>query len=204
MSGYHLQCSFTKLSIRGEQRACIVDFNFIFIFCWMHAWLSRKHFSPNGFSGSLVMFMDIQMTLGMYFILVLYFCLMVFGYRFLVYFKDCIDQEAGTEYYYLYPRSKSSRWMPSIVIVDNNHNIIEVSVLILSEIFPICAFLSLALLGACRLYTDFFFQLSELKSWKGIFFLSWWFQPSWILLGKITWYKKQPLCQLVQYSNWCY
>lgn len=133
----------------------------------MHAWLSRKHFSPNGFSGSLVMFMDIQMTLGMYFILVLYFCLMVFEYRFLVYFKDCIDQEAGTEYYYLYPRSKSSRWMPSLVIADN---IIEVSVPILSEIFPLCAFLSLALLGACRLYTDFFFQLSELKSWKGIFF----------------------------------
>ncbi|KAG6759834.1 hypothetical protein POTOM_036327 [Populus tomentosa] len=30
----------------------------------MHAWLSRKHFSPNGFSGSLVMFMDIQLTLA--------------------------------------------------------------------------------------------------------------------------------------------
>ena len=154
----------------------------------MHAWLSPKHLSPNGFSGSLVMFMDIQLTLGMY------FCLMVFEYRFLVYFKDCIDQEAGTEYYYLYPRSKSSRWMPSSVIEDNS---IEVSVPILPEIFPMCAFLSLALLGACRLCTDSFFNYLNWKVERAIFFF-WWLQPSWILLGQITWYKKQPLCQLIQ------
>lgn len=165
----------------------------------MHAWLSRKHFSPNGFSGSLVMFMDIQMTLGMYFILVLYFCLMVFEYRFLVYFKDCIDQEAGTEYYYLYPRSKSSRWMPSLVIVDN---IIEVSVPILSEIFTICAFLSLALLGACRLYTDFFFNYLNWKVEREIFFSSGGSNLHEFCWGKLYDTKNNRCVSWSNYSNW--